>query len=123
MTFYKCKECDQVFTRLVSQNKEMVCCDSVIEELVVNTNEEDAQQHKPNIRKIGNFITITLEENHPMVDIHHIEFICLETNQGFQFKHLPLDKQPKVQFVLGNEEEIINVYLYCNLHSLWSLYQ
>ncbi len=118
MKFYRCTNCDQVYMKLLDQKKEMSCCEVCTEEIQENTTPEDLDAHKPNIRKIGNFVTISLE-NHPMVDIHYIEFICMETNQGFQFKKIALDTPPKVDFILAKDEDIKTVYIYCNLHSLW----
>ncbi len=122
MKFYRCTECDQIHIKLIDQNNDMTCCNAPTEELVENNFPDEARNHVPKIRKIGNFVTITIDNNHPMVDIHHIEFICMETNKGFKYKKLNINQEPKVQFILANDEEITNVYLYCNLHSLWSLH-
>jgi superoxide reductase len=99
----------------------MTCCGSDTEVLGENLIHEEALNHKPIIRKIGNFVTISVDRSHPMVDVHHISFICMETNKGFQYKKLLLETNVKADFILANDEEIINVYMYCNIHQLWNL--
>ena len=96
------------------------CCGTEVEEIIPNN---DDSIHAPVIRKIGNFVTVTVgEEMHPMVDIHYISFVLLETSQGVQYKQLMKNTLPIVDFIVGNNEEIVNVYIYCNVHSLWSLH-
>lgn len=120
MKFYRCTNCDQVYMILKDSQKPMTCCELETIKLSENENKDESESHKPHIRKVGNFVTMTLP-NHPMIDVHHLDFICLETNKGFQFKSLENQELPKAEFILSKGEEIVNVYVYCNVHSLWSL--
>lgn len=122
MRFFYCPECNQVHIRLIDSDKPIVCCENPVEELVNNPISDELDEHKPTIRKIGNFVTITVD-HHPMLDIHHLLFIFLETNQGFQYKYLKQDSLPKVEFILAQNEEIVNVFVYCNVHLLWTMNQ
>lgn len=122
MKFYRCSTCDQVHTNLIDSNKKTTCCGEEVEELIANDIKDELSNHRPLIRKTGNFVTITVDNNHPIIDVHRIDFVFLETNQGFQYKKVPLNQVVKADFILAKEEEIVNVYIYCNLHLLWSLH-
>ena len=54
-----------------------------------------------------------------MVPEHYIQFIVLETKQGWQIKHLKPETKPSADFVLAEGDEVVAAYEYCNLHSLW----
>ena len=54
-----------------------------------------------------------------MMPEHYIEWVCLLTKQGEQRKTLQPDDKPVVQFALCDGDEVVAVYAYCNLHSLW----
>ena len=56
---------------------------------------------------------------HPMVDVHYIEWIYVETNKGGQRKALNPGEAPKAEFVMADGEVAKAVYAYCNLHGLW----
>ena len=53
-----------------------------------------------------------------MLDEHYIQWVCLETKKGSQMKYLKPGEKPEAEFVLDNDE-IVAVYEYCNLHGLW----
>ena len=123
MKFYKCKNCNQVHVKLIDYEMPAERCSVKANEIIPNNCDGDKNIHVPQIRKIGNFVTITVgKEEHPMVDIHYISFILLETNQGVQYKYLNKNAPPLVDFIVANDEEIVNVYVYCTIHSLWSLH-
>lgn len=119
MKFYKCTNCDQIYMKINDTNNKMTCCDIDTTELIVNDVPDELQNHQPVLRKTGNFITVTVN-NHPMLDIHHIKFICLETNKGFQYRDIT-QTISKADFILAKDETITSIYLYCNLHGLWQL--
>lgn len=121
MKFYKCNQCETIFTKLIDKDNSITCCEE--ESMVLENNEDikEKQNHIPHIRKTGNFITVTVGNNHPMVEVHFIEFVCLETNKGVQFRKFSFNQDLKADFILAKEEEIKNVYVYCNLHGLSSL--
>lgn len=122
MKFYICKNCNQVHIKLIDYELPAYCCEKKVDEIIINSSAGEEHTHIPKIRKIGNFVTITVgQETHPMVDIHHISFILLETNQGVQYKYLKKNEPPLADFIIANNEEILNVYVYCTIHSLWSL--
>jgi superoxide reductase len=115
MKFYRCKECGQVLLNVVDHKNDTTCCNETMEILIPNQDEETLELHQPKVRKIGNFVTVSYP--HPMVDVHYLEFVILLTNKGYQYRNL-LSK-PIGEFVIDSSEEILGVYTYCNLHSLW----
>ncbi len=50
---------------------------------------------------------------------HYIDWVCIETEEGFQLKKLKSDTSPKVSFSLSKGDKVKSVYAFCNLHSLW----
>lgn len=122
MIFYYCKGCNQVIYKLISEDKLLTCCGHKMEELKSNIEPNLRDEHLPVIRKTGNFVTVTVGNKHPMLDIHRISFIMIETNQGNMYKDTEHLEDAKASFILANQEEIVNIYVYCSVHRLWSLY-
>ena len=54
-----------------------------------------------------------------MLDEHWIEWIVLETGNGWQIRQLHPGDKPAAEFALTPEDEIVAVYAYCNIHGLW----
>ena len=54
---------------------------------------------------------------HPMLDVHYITWIVLETATGYQKKELKLGQKPEAEFAMT--EPVVAAYEYCNLHGLW----
>ena len=54
-----------------------------------------------------------------MEEKHYIEFIVLETNKGVYQQFLMPNDEPKAHFEIQNEN-VIGVYEYCNIHGLWA---
>ena len=67
----------------------------------------------------GSRLTVTVGAvEHPMADVHYIQWIFLETENGGQIRYLNPGQAPKAVFELGSEKPVA-VYAYCNLHGLW----
>lgn len=121
MKFYACKECNKIQIRLEEMSNESSCCGDKFVPLIPNLEIEEIELHKPLIRKIGNFVTVSINEEHPNKDVHRIEFVVLETNEGFHYKKMKQEGKQSVRFILDNFEEIVQVYTYCNVHKLYTL--
>ena len=68
---------------------------------------------------MGSTLTVTVGAvEHPMVDVHHIQWLFVETENGGQLRYLTPGQAPKAVFELGSEKPVA-VYAYCNLHGLW----
>ena len=69
---------------------------------------------------IGETVTVCVGETaHPMTSEHYIDWVCMETEEGFQLKKLTPDMSPKVSFSLSKGDKVKSVYAFCNQHSLW----
>ena len=55
--------------------------------------------------------------DHPMVDVHYIEWIVLETATSYQKHDLKPGEAPEAHFAVT--EPVVAAYEYCNLHGLW----
>ena len=54
-----------------------------------------------------------------MVEEHFIEWIAVETVKGCQRKVLKPEDKPVVEFAITDDDSVVAVYAYCNLHGLW----
>lgn len=121
LKFYQCNHCKQIIIKLLDKNVPVMCCGEKMQELIPNNSDGAGEKHVPVISQNGNVVTVSVGSvEHPMVEVHYITMIILETNKGYQVKHLTPEMAPKADFVLADDEEVVNAYEYCNLHSLWS---
>lgn len=121
LKFYQCNHCKQLIIKLLETKVPVMCCGEPMKELIPNTHEGAGEKHVPVITQEGNKVTVTVGSvAHPMVEVHYITMIILETTTGYQVKHLTPDMEPTATFTINDGEEVVNAYEYCNLHSLWS---
>ena len=103
---------------VINPNENTTLCGS-LEELVPNTVEASGEKHIPAVKVEGNTVTVNVGSvNHPMQDVHYIEWVQLVTENGSQRKHLKPGQEPNVIFHLADDKPLA-VYAYCNLHGLW----
>lgn len=89
-------------------------------EIVPNTVEASKEKHIPVVNIKENTVEVTVGSViHPMEEKHYIEFIVLETNKGVYQQFLMPNDEPKAHFEIQNEN-VIGVYEYCNIHGLWA---
>ena len=121
LKFYKCAHCGQIVLKVKETAVPVVCCGQPMQQLLPNTTDAANEKHVPVVSVNGNVVKVVVGEvEHPMLDVHYIEWIILETNLGYhQFKLNPGQK-PEATFVLAEGEEVVKAYEYCNLHSLWA---
>lgn len=121
MLFYRCMSCGNFVTFLTEKTAcTPTCCGKPMTELVPNTTDAAQEKHVPVVKVDGNHVTVTVGSTlHPMLDNHYIQFIVLETKQGFQKKDLKPGMKPEAVFMLAEGEEPKAAYEYCNLHGLW----
>ena len=118
--FYICETCKNIITKIVDSKVPVVCCGKPMKELVPGAVDGALEKHVPAVTVDGNVVKVQIGEViHPMVDEHYIQFIALETKQGYQIKKLNAGAEPKAEFVLAEGDEAVAVYEYCNLHGLW----
>ena len=118
MIFHYCNVCGQVVVLPKHDDKGISCCETPMTLLEPNTTLlADPNEHHIELRQIGYFITVSVP-NHPVMDVHHIEFIAIETNQGFQLKTIENNQELIARFILAKDEVIEKVYAFCNIHLL-----
>jgi len=117
--FYICAHCGNLVEMVHDAGVKPFCCGQKMNELVPNTVEASGEKHIPAVKVEGNIVEVNVGSvDHPMVDVHWIEWVQLVTDQGSQRKYLNPGEAPNVKFLLGDEKPIA-VYAYCNLHGLW----
>ena len=96
------------------------CCGYEMTELVPNDSDGAGEKHLPVMKKLDDCKVIVEvgSDPHPMTKDHHICFIVLEMDQGFQVKRLQWPAPSAVEFCTCGDN-VKAVYEYCNLHGLW----
>ena len=108
MKFYKIND------QIVISDKAL----SVGEELSANTTDGAYEKHVPVIEVDGETVTVKVGSvEHPSLPAHYIEWILLETEQGFQIHYGKPGMKPEAVFRVS--EAVVAAYEYCNLHGLW----
>ncbi len=99
-------------------NDQIVINSEIGEEITPNTTDGAYEKHVPVIEQQGDHVTVTVGSvAHPMLDVHYIEWIILETATGYQKHDLRPGDVPVAAFAVT--EPVIAAYEYCNLHGLW----
>ncbi len=88
------------------------------EELHPNASDGAGERHVPVISLKDDIVKVTVGAVcHPMQEAHYIQWIVLETANGYQKHDLKPGEKPEVSFVVT--EPVIAAYEYCTLHGLW----
>ena len=89
-------------------------------QLQPGTSDGAHEKHVPVVEQNGNQVKVTVGSvEHPMLEAHYIQWIVLETEDGYQIKYLQPEAKPVAEFVLTEGSKVVAVYEYCNLHGLW----
>ena len=117
--FYICRTCGNLVNVINASGVPMMCCGKPMEALEPNTVEASGEKHIPAVTVEEGAVHVMIGSvEHPMVDVHYIEWVYHQTENGGQRINLKPNQEPKVTFLLGNEKPVA-VYAYCNLHGLW----
>ena len=120
MKFYRCAHCGQIVAIVKKTGVPVICCGEPMQEIVAGTTDAAVEKHVPVFEVKGDVVEVTVGAvEHPMLDVHYIEWIALKTKQGNQRKALNPGDAPKACFRICEGDEVEAVYAYCNLHSLW----
>lgn len=104
--------------KFYKMNEGIVINDPTGEEIIPNTTDGAYEKHVPVIDHQGNSVTVKVGSvAHPMLDVHFIEWIIIETATGYQKHDLKPGDEPIAHFAVT--EPVIAAYEYCNLHGLW----
>jgi len=109
MKFYK------IGDQVVISDKEL----TIGEEIIANTTDGAHEKHVPVISyPSADEVKVEVGSvEHPSLEVHYIEWICLVTEGGFQMKWLKPGMKPEAIFMVTDKP--VAAYEYCNLHGLW----
>jgi len=117
--FYICPHCGNLVEMVNDAGPKPVCCGQKMNELIPNTVDASGEKHIPVVTVADGIVEVNVGSvDHPMVDVHWIEWIQLVTDKGSYRKVLNPSEAPHVKFLLNGEKPEA-VYAYCNLHGLW----
>lgn len=120
MEFYICEHCGNLVGMVHNSGVPMMCCGQKMTKLVPGTTDAAVEKHVPVYTVDGNKVSVTVGSvEHPMTEAHLIQWIALETAKGAQRKVLKAGDAPKAEFALTDDDSVVAVYAYCNLHGLW----
>ncbi len=111
---YQCEKCGKT---LVSKEELKL---EGWKELVACSTDAAKEKHVPVVSKKCKTVKVDVGSvAHPMTAEHLIEWVAVETAQGYQIKHLTADSAPVCTFTLADGDSVVDVYAFCNLHGLW----
>lgn len=120
MKFYVCSHCGNIIQYAKDSGVPVMCCGEKMTEIVPGTSDGAAEKHVPVIKTDGQKVCVEVGSAvHPMLEAHYIQWIILETEQGYQKKDLKPGDAPKAEFLLTDSDKAVAAYEYCNLHGLW----
>ena len=117
--FYICPHCGNIVEMVHDAGVKPFCCGQKMNELIPNTVDASGEKHIPAVKVGEGVVEVNVGSvDHPMVDVHWIEWVQLVTDKGSYRKWLNPGEAPNVKFLLSKEKPVA-VYAYCNLHGLW----
>ncbi len=118
--FYLCEHCGNIIAMIRDCGVPVYCCGEKMQEIKPGTTEASGEKHIPIYDLDGSTVTVHVgAAEHPMCEEHYIQWICLETKNGVQYRELKPEDKPTACFTLCDGDEVVGVYAFCNQHSLW----
>ncbi len=118
--FFICEHCGNIIVMIRDEGVAVQCCGEKMKEIIPGTSDGAGEKHIPVYDVNNGKVTVTIgEAEHPMTPEHYIEWVCLEAEDGFQYKQLEPNMAPCVSFLISEKDKIKAVYAFCNKHSLW----
>ena len=118
--FFICNHCGNIIAMVKDSGIPIQCCGEDMEEIIPCTSDGAQEKHLPVYNVNGETVTVSVgAAEHPMTPEHYIEWVCVESDEGLQFKKLNPNASPRVSFSLSKGDKVEAVYAFCNLHSLW----
>lgn len=120
MEFLRCNVCGNIIAYVKNTGAKASCCGQHFEPLIAKQEDQGQEKHVPQYRREDGKLVVNVGDvEHPMSEEHYIEWIALVTKKGNQRKTLEPSSRPQVEFLVENDDEILELYAYCNLHGLW----
>ena len=126
MKFYLCSVCGNLVEVVEDGGNTPSCCGRTMRLLSPGETDGAVEKHLPVMKECmvedthGKHCKIVVQVGkvpHPMEDGHFIKWIALETEHGFQIAYLKSGDEACVTFY--EDEKVVAIYAYCNLHGLW----
>ena len=119
--YMRCSVCGQIVELVKDTGVGLICCGEPMEEIHPRTDDEVfAEKHVPVFKVEGNKVMVQVGSIlHPSTNDHYIQWITLITTRGSQTKMLKPGDSPAVVFHIAPGESVLEIYEYCNIHSLW----
>lgn len=93
--FYKCMHCGNIAVKVFDAGVPLVCCGEKMVELVAGSQDAALEKHVPAVEVEGNKVVVNVGSvDHPMLEEHWIQFICLVTDKGYQIHPLAPARRP-----------------------------
>lgn len=123
LQLFRCNVCGKLIVILSDSITPTICCGRKMQEAdPYRAGNIGSEKHLPVMRLDGNKILVRVSgEAHPMTEEHQIEWIGMQTNQGFQLKKLKARGKAHACFSINDEERIEALYDFCNKHGLWCM--
>lgn len=120
MKFYICEHCKNIIYFMNENNSKFSCCGENMTLITASSSDGALEKHVPVIKQNGNNVVVEIGQiPHPMLDVHYIEWIALETKKRRYIQNLKPNDEPKASFTIENDDEIVAAYEYCNIHGLY----
>ena len=120
MKIYKCEHCGNMISFVKDAGVPVMCCGQKMVEMIPGTSDGAAEKHVPVIKQEGQQVIVEVGSvEHPMAEVHHIEWIILQTERGVQRRNLLPGEAPRAEFILAEDDKVVAAYEYCNLHGFW----
>ena len=118
--FFICKHCGNMIVMIKDAGVPIKCCGENMQEIIPGTSEGAQEKHIPVYDVKGETVKVCVGEiEHPMTPEHYIDWVCLETEDGFQLKKLNQGMSPHIAFNITKGDKVKAVYAFCNQHSIW----
>lgn len=118
--FFICNHCGNIIVMVRDCGVPVQCCSEKMQEIVPGTSEGAQEKHIPVYEVNGETVNVSVgETEHPMTSEHYIDWVCIETENGIQFKNLYPGMTPHTSFSISKGDKVKSVYAFCNQHNLW----
>lgn len=115
-----CKKCGQIISIIKDTRVPIICCGQPMEDIEAGVTDAAVEKHVPVYDNSDNILRVNVGiEDHPMTEDHYIQWISVVSKFGYQRKSLAPGDAPHAVFSLVDNDEVLAVYAYCNLHGLW----
>ena len=118
--YYHCPICGNLLETVRDSGQVPVCCGKEMTLLRPGTTDGVSEKHLPMVTIKHSTVMVNVGAiPHPMTMDHHIEWIAILTNMGYQRLHLQPGEEAEAIFHINCDEKLLAVFAYCNLHGLW----